>query len=423
MLYFRILYCRIEELCRSNRSHAFLCAASAAHFLFSGGIRMRKIVAVFLAFVLVLSLAGCGDSHEQPIENADIVENSTESIISNEQEKIDTEVSKSDENLEKLSEEIYTELEKEIDETVAKLFEDMENLGTDIDSYQKYLENVEKIENYYTEIYENTKMLCVRMYEYSLKYAENILASNKTNDEKYNDLEVIYDNIYNDAGDNIYDLIYDDLFDDMYDLYYDGLFDEAYDNKEYSEYSEWLDAHSNEYNMWLDTHSDIYDIWLDTRSDIYDFWLDLRGEIWDDDIERANKIIEDFREDIEKLKEDIDDSYILEKSEKSENTSSVLDEKIEENHIEYIDGMRPEFKEAMDSYEAFFDEYCEFMKKYKENSTDLSLLADYANYMTQYVDTMSKLEKLGEDDLNDAELLYYIEVSNRISQKLLKAAY
>lgn len=384
---------------------------------------MRRIVAAFLAFILMLSFAGCGDSSVKTNESISEIENFTESIISNEQEKIDTDVSKSDENLEKLSEEIYIELEKEIDETVAKLFENMENLGTDIDSYQKYLENVEKIENYYTEIYENTKMLCVRMCEYSLKYAENILASNKTNDEKYNDLEIIYDNIYNDAGDNIYDLIYDDLFDDMYDLYYDGLFDEAYDNKEYSEYSEWLDAHSNEYNMWLDTHSDIYDIWLDTRSDIYDFWLDLRGEIWDDDIERANKIIEDFRKDIKKLKEDAGDSYILEKSDKSESTSSVSEVEEKENDNQYIDGMRPEFKEAMDSYEAFFDEYCEFMKKYKENSTDLSLLADYADYMTQYVDTMAKLEKLGEENLNDAELLYYVETSNSISQKLLKVAY
>ena len=110
-------------------------------------------------------------------------------------------------------------------------------------------------------------------------------------------------------------------------------------------------------------------------------------------------------------------------SQKSENTSSVSDEKPEESNSEYIDGMRPEFKEAMDSYEVFFDEYCEFMKKYKDNPTDLSLIADYATYMAKYVDTMAKLEKLGEEDLNDAELLYYAEVNNRISQKLLEVAY
>ncbi len=32
---------------------------------------------------------------------------------------------------------------------------------------------------------------------------------------------------------------------------------------------------------------------------------------------------------------------------------------------ELVDGMRPEFKAAMDSYEEFYDDYCELMKKYE----------------------------------------------------------
>ena len=34
---------------------------------------------------------------------------------------------------------------------------------------------------------------------------------------------------------------------------------------------------------------------------------------------------------------------------------------------EMVDGMRVSFKEAMDSYEKFFDEYVAFMKKYQES--------------------------------------------------------
>ena len=41
---------------------------------------------------------------------------------------------------------------------------------------------------------------------------------------------------------------------------------------------------------------------------------------------------------------------------------------------ELIDGMRPEFKEAMDAYEAFYKEYCELLKKYTANPTDFSIL-------------------------------------------------
>ena len=81
-----------------------------------------------------------------------------------------------------------------------------------------------------------------------------------------------------------------------------------------------------------------------------------------------------------------------------------------------------EFKAAMDSYEAFFDEYVVIMKKYKDNPMDLSILADYANYMGQYADMMQKFEKWENEDLNAAELAYYIDVQARITKKLLEVA-
>lgn len=89
---------------------------------------------------------------------------------------------------------------------------------------------------------------------------------------------------------------------------------------------------------------------------------------------------------------------------------------------ELVDGMRPEFKEALDSYEVFFDEYCKFMKKYKENPSDMELLSDYADFMQKYTDTMQKLEALDNGSLNDAELKYYLQVTNRINEKLIEVA-
>lgn len=86
-------------------------------------------------------------------------------------------------------------------------------------------------------------------------------------------------------------------------------------------------------------------------------------------------------------------------------------------------GVRPEFQEAMDSYEAFMDEYCEIMQKYGESDgTDLSLLADYASYMAQYAEMMQQFEQWEDEELSDAELLYYIEVQARVNQKLLEVA-
>ena len=82
----------------------------------------------------------------------------------------------------------------------------------------------------------------------------------------------------------------------------------------------------------------------------------------------------------------------------------------------------PEFKAAMDSYEKFFDEYVAIIKKYKANSTDMSILTDYANYMGQYADMMQKFEKWENEDLNTAEAAYYVDVQARITKKLLEVA-
>lgn len=77
-----------------------------------------------------------------------------------------------------------------------------------------------------------------------------------------------------------------------------------------------------------------------------------------------------------------------------------------------------DFKELMDTYEAFFNDYVDFMKKYKDNPNDLSLLGDYADYISKYTDYMEKLEDVDKDKLTTDEALYYTEVSARILKKL-----
>ena len=121
----------------------------------------------------------------------------------------------------------------------------------------------------------------------------------------------------------------------------------------------------------------------------------------------------------------------------SKQDSSVIDELIaaepkqEESKQEEVieketiseDTIRPEVKEAIDSYESFIDEYCEFMEKYaKSGGTDLSLLVDYAKFVSSLSDYEEKMDAM-EDDLTDAEYWYYYEVLTRCNEKLLKAAY
>ena len=86
------------------------------------------------------------------------------------------------------------------------------------------------------------------------------------------------------------------------------------------------------------------------------------------------------------------------------------------------DEIRPEFREALDGYEAFFDEYCAFMQMYAADPTDPELLVGYGQFMGRYADAMAGMETLDDGEMNDAETRYYIEVTSRISQKLLEAS-
>ena len=83
------------------------------------------------------------------------------------------------------------------------------------------------------------------------------------------------------------------------------------------------------------------------------------------------------------------------------------------------DTIRPELKAFLESYESFMDEYCDFMKNY--NVSDLSMLSKYTTFMEKYLDLAKKAEAWEGKDLNDAETLYYVQVMNRVSEKLLKA--
>ena len=130
----------------------------------------------------------------------------------------------------------------------------------------------------------------------------------------------------------------------------------------------------------------------------------------------------------------------MQETEKSEEKGSVTESKPEETTAESKteeqkpsadsgnstvgeDGLRKDFKEAMDSYETFMNEYCDFMEKYSKNPTDAGLMADYMSYMEKFDDFTNKFDQWGGEDLNDAELAYYLEVQTRVYDRLAKAAY
>lgn len=129
--------------------------------------------------------------------------------------------------------------------------------------------------------------------------------------------------------------------------------------------------------------------------------LTLFGAACGNDAEKTSGEGGSFSETTEQKKEEVKDS-----------------EKVEET-ADSTSGLRPEFKEAMDSYEAFYDEYCTFMQKYMNNPSDLTMLTKYTDLMSKATDVDEKFDAWDQSDMSDEELKYYLDVSNRVMKKLV----
>ncbi len=95
-----------------------------------------------------------------------------------------------------------------------------------------------------------------------------------------------------------------------------------------------------QYKEWSDSSSSIYKSWSDTSSKLYGYWSAVSSGFYQKNFD-VDAVIQQYAE--EKSKSESTET-------KSESTSA------EQADSSQTDGIRPEFQEAMDSYEAFFDE-------------------------------------------------------------------
>lgn len=83
----------------------------------------------------------------------------------------------------------------------------------------------------------------------------------------------------------------------------------------------------------------------------------------------------------------------------------------------------PEFKEYMDSYENFYDNYIEFMKKYNSDDANVTeMMLDYTNMLSDLSKWTEEIDKIDESTLSTADDAYFILVTLRIEKKLLDAS-
>lgn len=128
---------------------------------------MKKAFALLLSFSLMLSLAACG-GETTPINS----DNSPATSQSEESKNNTTDNAEGATGLDELNETVSKDVENTIDALKAVY----EKVVTDIDTYDKYLENTDEIETFYVKVLADTEALCINMREYSVKYADETVA-------------------------------------------------------------------------------------------------------------------------------------------------------------------------------------------------------------------------------------------------------
>ena len=154
----------------------------------------KKLIAVLCAIVMTMCIAGCsGGGSMGESQTAQTVQGDT---------KTDAPiVTQSKNNLS--AEEFETAVTKDVESAIASLAAEYETLAADINSYDKYVNNIEAVETFYVKALEDTDNLGVKLRQYCIDYAENVFASDRTNGQKYDDFEVMYDVVYEDARDAV----------------------------------------------------------------------------------------------------------------------------------------------------------------------------------------------------------------------------
>lgn len=84
----------------------------------------------------------------------------------------------------------------------------------------------------------------------------------------------------------------------------------------------------------------------------------------------------------------------------------------------------PEFKEWMDSYEAFYDKYIAFMQKYISGDVGygMGMLSDYMSMLSEIEKWEAWEDSFDESPLSPADDAYYLLVTMRVATKLMNAS-
>ncbi len=87
---------------------------------------------------------------------------------------------------------------------------------------------------------------------------------------------------------------------------------------------------------------------------------------------------------------------------------------------ERVDGVDPDLKAYLDSYETFVDEYVDFMESYLNDPTNIiSMLDEYTDIMNRLEEFEKQNDAYESSDMSAEDLEYFIDVTARCTKKML----
>ncbi len=392
-------------------------------------MRMKKIVLALMLIAVIMGLTACGQKKE--ISGESIIKGSQSRI-----EETDTResVSEDKETEEKSEEKQDPAADQEKSYDISDLESILAAMTTEFEEAAQSIENesvivFEKIGGKYASYAEN-KDVVTDYYNNSLHKADTL----------YGDVEGIaidyfkcvanqgiedY-NIWNDAMRDLYDTwddgikdlydVWDDIYKEIYDKC-DELIKDASDDLAYNEYSSVWSAMYQEYsNAWSAMYKSYSDAWSST----YKGYSAVRSGFYKGETD-VEAILEEASEAAsEETKEDIVEETV------AESTESIVEESVasteEASDDDKIFGSE-DWRQFLADYEAWVDDYIALFKKYKENPSDLSILADYTKMLYEMTEWSEKAGNMELEIEDTKEALEYSTELLRIAAKLAEASY
>lgn len=375
--------------------------------------KMKQILTVaFVMPLTVMLLVACGAKGNDKVDEAVQISSTDSSQQAEEKEetKEETKEVKAD-TPDKAFDGILGDIQADFSETIATLNTELQNVYSGIgETYDDYVKNKSLINDWYTLALDESQKLFDRTNEKSVEYYKWV-ATEYADDYSEADsaMNDYFQAVYNGVMDDYFDAVYNDAMDELFQKYYNGIIDDGYDS---AEYAQWSDESSQFYRQWSDASSAFYQLWSEEGSDIYRKWSAVSSGFFADNY------------DVDAILKELEEKQSAEEndSDKEESNEADTTKELEATDKEAASSeVTPELKAFLDEYEAFFDEYIEFMKKYNNSGDTVSLMSDYLQMLEKYTSFTEAVEKYDSEEMSDADRAYYIEVTTRVSKKLLEA--